>query len=190
MENLVQILKQNSLTGEDVALLQSIAKPQNVKTHKALIDYGERCDRVFFVLKGGFVLKLLNVETGDERAMNFYLASFQPFMTVPQSYFREVPSDCKLQAITNSDVLGFAKKDFIGILQHNERIARFYQARVIEALLGELDFRMKLIAHTPKRLYEILINEAPELVRNVPSKDLANFMGISPEWFSNLKRRI
>lgn len=173
-----------------MVLVQSIASMRNVKTHKSLVDYGENCQSIFFVLKGGFVMKVIHIESGEERTINFNLDSFQPFMTSPQSYFNSTPSNYKLQAIKNSDVLVFEKKDLFEVIKLNERIKDFYYQQIINALLLELDFRMKLITLSPQKLYELLISDYQEIIKNVPSKYVANFIGISPEWLSSLKRKI
>lgn len=190
MENLLQILRQNNLTENDTQLIRAIATTKNVKTYKTLVDYGEKCQSIYFVLKGGFVLKVLNEEDGSERTINFNLASFQPFMTVPHSYFKNVPSNFKLQALTNSDILVFDKKQLLDIVAQSEIIKEFYYQQIINALLLELDFRTKLITLSPKRIYELLISDYQEVIKNVSSKDIANFIGISPEWLSNLKHKL
>jgi CRP-like cAMP-binding protein len=190
MENLLQLLKEDNLTEKDIKQIQAIATPLNVKTYKTLIDYGEKCQSIYFVLRGGFVMKFLNDEDGNERTINFCLDSFQPFMTSPESYFNNVPSSCKLQAIKNSDVLMFNKNHLLDILEQNKAIRDFYYHRIIQALLMELDFRMKLISYTPQKLYTLLISDYQEIIKNVSSKDIANFIGISPEWLSNLKQKL
>jgi CRP/FNR family transcriptional regulator len=190
MENLLQILQYYNLDENDIKLIQTIAKSKNIKTHKTLIDYGEKCQNIYFVLKGGFVLKFLNEITGNERTINFNLDSFQPFMTVPQSYFNNIPSNCKIQAIKNSDVLVFEKNRLLEIVNLSERIKDFYYQQIINALLLELDFRMKLITYSPQEIYELLISDYTEIVKNIPSKDIASFIGISPEWLSNLKQKL
>jgi CRP-like cAMP-binding protein len=190
MEHLLHIFKENHFSENDIQLIQGIATPANVKTYKTMVDYGEKCQSIYFVLKGGFVLKILNEADGNERTINFHLASFNPFMTVPHSYFKNEPSHFKLQAITNSDVLVFNKTALIDATHQSEKIKDFYYQQIIDALILELDFRTKLISLSPKKIYELLISDYQEVIRNVSSKDIANFMGISPEWLSNLKQKM
>lgn len=190
MNNFIQILQSHQFTQDDIHLVQSVASIKNIKSYKTLIDYGERCQCIYFVLKGGFVMKAINEEDGNERTINFNLDSFQPFMTVPQSYFNNVPANCKLQAIKNSDILVFEKKQLLEIVNQSECIKDFYYQQIINALLLELDFRMKLITCSPQKLYALFISDYQEIIKNIPSKDIASFIGISPEWLSNLKKKI
>lgn len=135
-------------------------------------------------------MQLIKEEDGSERTINFYLDSFQPFMTVPRSFFQETPSNCKLTAIKNSDILAFPKKELMGLVESNPSIRLFYQDQIINALLSELDFRMKLLSVSPQKMYKLLITDYQEIIQNVSSRHIANFIGISPEWLSNLKRII
>lgn len=189
MEALLSIFKGYNLSESDLDLIISIAKPLNIKTHKTLINYGERCQKIYFVLKGGFIMKILLDEGAGERTISFNLDCFHPFMTAPHSYFQNVPSNCKLQAIKNSDVLEFEKKQLLDLLEKSDAIRDFYYQQIVEALLTELDFRMKLITLSPQNLYKLFISDYQEVIKNVSSKDIASFIGISPEWLSNLKRK-
>lgn len=190
MDKLSQRLQHHHLTKSDISEIQSIARPRNTKTHKVLVNYGEKCQKIYFVERGAFILKFLNEESGNERAISFHLENFQPFMSVPHSYFNNVPANCKLQAIKNSDVFEFDKRELLDLVKHNARIKEFYYQEIIYLLLAEFDFRIKLLSYSPRKLYEMLIDNYQEIIKNVPSKDIASFIGISPEWLSNLKQKI
>jgi len=189
MDKFIEVLKKYKLTEKDIELLKGIAIPENVKTNKALIDYDNTCNNIYFVLKGGFVMQLLK-DDGNEKTINFFLDNFQPFMTIPQSYFSEISTNCKLMAIRNSDILKLPKTDLVEAIENSSTIKDFYQSQIINALLSELDFRTKLLSYSPKRMYELLISEYQEVIQNVSSRHVANFIGISPEWLSNLKRTL
>lgn len=189
MDKFINLLKQAQLTDKDIGTLQQISVPINVKTNKTLINYGDNCTNIYFVLKGGFVQQVLK-DDGSEKTINFFLDGFQPFMTVPQSYFRETKSDYKLTAIKNSDIIFFSKKNLLEAAENSITIKDFYQNQIILAFLGELDFRTKLLTYSPKSMYELLISDYQEVIKNVSSRHIANFIGISPEWLSNLKRTL
>ena len=190
MDTFSEVLAKFKLSEQEISRIQKIAVPQNVKTNKVLINYGEKCQHIFFVLRGGFVMQLLKEEDGSERTINFYLENFQPFMTVPQSFFQNTPSICKLSAIKNSDILAFPKNGLLELVEQHQAIKDFYQTQIIAALLSELDFRMKLLSLSPQKIYKLLIADYQEVVQNVSSRHIANFIGISPEWLSNLKRTL
>jgi hypothetical protein len=59
-----------------------------------------------------------------------------------------------------------------------------------QALQEENDFKLKIISYSTERLYSYLIEHCPEVIQKVPSKFIAEFMGISSEWLSKLKHRV
>jgi hypothetical protein len=188
MDKFINYLRSSDLTEEDINLICSIATHENIKTNKTLIDYDEKCQYIYFILKGGFVMQFLDEENEKERTINFFLDGFQSFMTVPQSFFRDKLSNCKLVAIKNSDILAFPKNELLSIVESRLPIKDFYQTQIIEALLNELDFRTKLLCYSPQKIYQLLISDYQEIIQNVSARHIANFIGISPEWLSNLKR--
>jgi len=72
----------------------------------------------------------------------------------------------------------------------DNNVHTFYQNLIINMLLIESDLKSKLICFDAEDLYKYLINAYPELIINVPSKYIAEFMSISPQWLSKIKRRI
>jgi hypothetical protein len=61
---------------------------------------------------------------------------------------------------------------------------------VTQALQEENDFKLKIISYSSERLYNYLITHCTKVIQQVPSKFIAEFMGISSEWLSKLKHRI
>ena len=59
---------------------------------------------------------------------------------------------------------------------------------IIKSLIRENQFRTKLLTYSSKKFYAHLVDNYPEIIKNIPSKDIASFLGISAVWISNLKR--
>jgi len=95
-----------------------------------------------------------------------------------------------LRAFANSEVIEFDKKDIDRIIFQDINLFQFYHSLVTQALQEENDFKLKIISYPSERLYSYLITHCPKVVQQVPSKFIAEFMGISSEWLSKLKHRI
>jgi hypothetical protein len=95
-----------------------------------------------------------------------------------------------LRAIAHSELLEFNKADMDAIMLEDIEFFKFYHLIVTQALQEENDFKLKIISYSSERLYSYLIKCCPEVIQKVPSKFIAEFMGISPEWLSKLKNRI
>ena len=190
MDKLFAALQSANISFDQIEKLLSKGKLLQVKSQSLLVQPGTICDKVFFVVKGGFVVRFIDQELEIEKTINFYLEDFHPFMSCVDSYFTETKTACELRAITNSEVLEFNKKDLDAIISEDIKFFKFYHFMLTQALQEENDFKLKIISYSSERLYSYLMKHCPEVIRQVPSKFIAEFMGISAEWLSKLKNRI
>lgn len=190
MNKFLQSLQASNISPDKIESIISKAKLLNVKSQSLLIKSNTNCDKAYFVLKGGFVCRYIDEELEIEKTINFYLEDFHPFMSCVDSYFLETKTQCELRAIAHSEVIEFNKKDIDTIISQDIDLFKFYHSLVTQALQEENDFKLKIISYSSERLYSYLITHCPKVIQQVPSKFIAEFMGISSEWLSKLKHRI
>ncbi|RRA98782.1 Crp/Fnr family transcriptional regulator [Larkinella rosea] len=183
-------LSKAHLPPEAIGKIIGLGKRIEVKNQARLIEPQQICDKAYFVLKGGFVCRYCDEELEIERTINFFLDDFQPFMSCVDSFFSGSKTRCELRAICHSEVIAFEKKDIETHIHQDIHLFRFYHSLVTKALQGENDFKLKIISYSSERLYDYLITHCPRIIQRVPSRFVAEFMGISPEWLSKLKHRI
>jgi len=188
-KNFISELMDAGLPGQLIDTVVGMGQLINVKSQTKLIDAGKECRMIYFILKGAFVGRHLNVETGDKRTIGFHMDNFQPFMTCVDSYFTNTPTACDLLAISNAEVFAFRKNDLEELAGAHKILSAFYYSRIINALVSEHDFKTKLIQYSSDSLYKYLICYHPQIIQKIPSKYIAEFMGISPEWLSKLKHK-
>lgn len=186
---LLQELLKANVSSDSVRKLLEIIKFQEVKNQQLLVIPGEICDKIFFVLEGGFVCRYVDEANEVEKTINFYLDSLHPFMSCVDSFFSGLPTRCELRAISGAKVLVLCKKDLQIVMSDDIALFKFYHSMVTKALQEENDLKLKLIAYTSEQLYQYLIGQLPVVIQRVPSRFIAEFMGISPEWLSKLKHR-
>ncbi|MFN3380107.1 MAG: Crp/Fnr family transcriptional regulator [Runella zeae] len=186
---LLQELLKANVSSDSVRKLLEIIKFQEVKNQQLLVIPGEICDKIFFVLEGGFVCRYVDEANEVEKTINFYLDNLHPFMSCVDSFFSELPTRCELRAISGAKVLVLSKKDLQLLMSEDMALFKFYHSMVTKALQEENDLKLKLIAYTSEQLYQYLIGQLPVVIQRVPSRFIAEFMGISPEWLSKLKHR-
>lgn len=190
MNKLLQTLNASNISADSIEAILSKGKLLSVKSQTLLIKPNTICDKVFFVLKGGFVCRYIDDELEIEKTINFYLEDFHPFMSCVDSYFSGTKTQCELRAITNSEVIEYNKKDIDQFINHDRQLFHLYHSIVTQALQEENDFKLKIISYPSEKLYSYLMANCPKVIQYVPSKFIAEFMGISSEWLSKLKHRI
>jgi hypothetical protein len=190
MNKLLNDLKEANLSPEIIDFFTHKGEHIQVKNKSTLINSGTVCDKVYFVLKGGFVCRYIDTELEIEKTINFYLEDFHPVMACVDSIFTTSKTQCELRAITNSEVLAFDYVDIDLLAYQDSQFLKYYLSGITRALQEENDFKLKIIAYPSEKLYTYLITHCPLVIQQVPSMYIAEFMGISPEWLSKLKQRI
>lgn len=170
-------------------LLHEYGTPQTVKTHETLIQVGEQCHHIYYVTKGGFLRRFYNENSSVFRTISFHLSNHRPFMTLNESYFAMKPSLYEIKAFQPAEVLVFKRGLIEEMNQKHTFLQEFYHAKILEALIFENEFKARLISYSSKEFYDYLCEEYPQIVRQVPSKYIADVMRISPEWLSKLKQK-
>ncbi len=188
-KNFISELMDAGLPGHLIDAVINMGQFKSIKSQTKLIDTGKECRMIYFILKGAFVCRHLNEETGDKRTIGFHMDDFQPFMTCVDSYFTNTRTACDLLAIGDGEVLEFRKNDLEELAGTHQVLSAFYYARIINALVSEHDFKTKLIQYSSDSLYRYMICHHPQIIQKIPSKYIAEFMGISPEWLSKLKHK-
>lgn len=173
-----------------VDLFYRRGKRLNVKSQECVIQVGQTSNRVFLVLYGGFVCQNYDPESDQYRTINFHTNNFHPLMTVLDSYFRDVASTCQLKAFKRSEILVLSKKGILAELDKEPNLKESYMEETIYALTVINEFHTKLITLNTKNMYKYLTRDCPQLLMQVPDKYIAEFIGIRPEWLSQIKQEL
>ncbi len=187
---ILDTLLQAGIPLEQAEYLIQIGTFKNLKSKELALSIGEKCDKCFFILRGSFVSQYLHRDKGDEITINFHLPNFQPFMIAMDAYFSGTKSVFQLKAISNSDVLIFSKADMEYAKDTFPAFKDLYINKIINALVAENELKSRLIALTSEDLYKYLLSNKKELIKQVPAKYIAEFMGITREHLSRLKHQL
>ena len=189
LEEYLNNLQNFGMAEESTQLIRDNTKVIQVKSKDTLILPGDICKNVYLVVHGGFVCRYIHEKTGKANTINFYLENLHPVMACVDSFFTDVPTHCELKAIADSIVLALPKSVAEALKEQDKSYAKFYYDVIITAMVEENELKMKLIAYSSKEKYDYIMDEMPMVFQAVPSKYIAEFCGISPEWLSKLKKQ-
>lgn len=188
---LIELLLSQKIKPSSINLLMAAGKILVVKKRTKIIQLGEICDKGFFILDGGFISRVYNNKTKKSRTQNFFLDDYNPFMSCEDSYFTGEKTNTDLLAIKDSLIIQFTKNDLERLIDKNADLGVFFNNYIlVNALKQESELRKMLNAFTKDEIYSYLIDKANSVVKNVPSKYIAEFIGISAEWLSKTKKKI
>ena len=158
--------------------------PLRKKEH--LFRQGELCTHIYFVSKGCLNLYFVN-DRGQKQTVQFalehwWLSDFMAFRSSSRT-------DFNLQAVERSKVLGIDRKGEQELLERFPELERYFRL-IHERAYGASLIRMKYVYGLSKEeLYHDFAQKFPDFVQRVPQYLLASFLGLSPEYLSELRGR-
>lgn len=185
--NLIHFIKQIvPFTDEEIQKASCLFTENSLKKGEFLIKEGEFNSDIIFVNKG--MLRAYFVK--DETEKTYDLAIENQIITVLNSYILDTPSTDCIQAIEDTSMSIISKENLETLFSQSakwERLGRL----IFQNYTHEQEVRLRsFIAETAQERYERLATEKPELLRRTPQIYLANFLGITPQSLSRLRRKI
>jgi CRP/FNR family transcriptional regulator, anaerobic regulatory protein len=186
METILAVL--NGIYPLSTGLREHLVKILDVKTIKRkdyLLQAGKTCDEICFIESG--LLKSFYLEDGKE--VNKWFMKEGDIAIAVQSFFKQIGSIEFIQAIEDTTIQFIRYKDLQYIYAHFQEF-NFIGRIITEKYYCLLDERMDAIKnHTAWFRYQYMIKNYPELVKRVPAKDLASYLGMEKEHLSAIKNQ-
>lgn len=161
-----------------------------VKTFAKKIDLlqeGQVCKYNYFVLNG-LLRKFFINEKGTEQITEFAIETW--WMTDNISYEHKVPSEFYIQTVERSEVLVISSESQEKLLVEFPVMERYFRF-VYQRAYAANQMRVKYIFSLSKEeFYFNLLKKQPAFVQRVPQYLIASFLGFTPEYLSEIRKRI
>jgi CRP-like cAMP-binding protein len=180
------IRKYVNLDEQEVAILCKFIKPVQLKRKEFLTNEGQVCRAIYFVEKG--CLRMYFVDGKSvERITQFALDSW--WMSDYISFMNNVPSEYFIQAIEKSEVLMIDRDVFDELLKVLPQLERYFRL-VMQKAVGAAQLRIKyMFEMTKEEFYNHFIGSFPEFAQRVPQYMIASYLGLTPEYVSELRKK-
>lgn len=153
-----------------------------------LLDKAGRVPQYHNFIVSGYMRKFYVNEKGDEVTND--LNDGPRFFTSYQHFVQQTVSNEYLQCITDCEILRISREDA-------ERTAKTsytqkdYTIRLFQQIQEEYRERIDDLANlTAEQRYLKFLKSSPNIIRNVPLKYIASYLGIKPESLSRIRREI
>lgn len=154
-----------------------------------LVKRGSKRKYVYFVSSGSLATFLFTIE-GIKKAIWFHFDDLFNMAAAADSYYLNQPTKYEISAMEKSTVIRFSKQNFdLWILKY-PLFNNFYIKGITYGRVVVQEARAQRLISTPEQYYYYLSEKFPTMVNRVSAKNMAYFLGVSPEWFSKLKKRM
>ena len=159
---------------------------RSVKKSDIITDYGQMETKAYFIKSGIVQVELASQK--EVKILDFFFKN--SFCFSYSSFINKTVSDVRIKAITDCELEFIEIADLQAAYQHSLIINKLGRI-VTERLYAKRVQREKmLLTKGSKENYLFLIDKYPEVVQHIPLKDIAKYLGITPESLSRIRKSI
>lgn len=166
-----------------IALLTEI----KLRRKDFLLQAGEIAKYEYFITKG-----CLKVYTLDEDgAPHISMFAIEDYWTGDiSSFMTKEPSRYYIKATENSELLGISRANYDVLFQEIPKFERFYRILYQRSLISYIRRSNHGISLTAEERYINFKKKYPQIVNRITQKDLAAYIGITPEFMSKIISKV
>jgi len=159
---------------------------QTLKKKTYLLKEGEYCRHLSFIVSGTFRFFHIN-EKGDEKDEHFSLGN--EFVVDIQSFMDDIPAKMNIQAISDSKILTIIQSDYNQLSKTIPQLIVFENLMLKKSLFNTYNRLVSLLKDSPDTRYLTLLQEQPRIHKEVPLQYIANYLGVTRETISRIRKR-
>ncbi len=152
-----------------------------------LLRHGEICKHVYFVVKGCLQVYVLD-KRGNESTRSFYFE--EGWATDIFGFQNQKPSSENVKCVEPSQLLKIHYSDFQELSKEVPHFAALY-SELLESSYTSTVYRVNtLTAMNSLERVQWLMENKPIIMKRLPSKLVASYLGITPETLTRLKPKL
>lgn len=187
-EILIEFAKKHiEISTEDEEKIKKYFKVRNVEKNEILLNAGEVCNHLYFVVQG--ILRTFHLNANGTEFTRLIRKENQ-FCTVLLSFLEKKSSVANIQALEKGVLLAISSEDFRTLTKESEIAQKMY-TKTLEDFenfhLKRLEF---LTSYSPKEKTEIFLKEYHELEPRLTDKVIASYLQITPETYCRCKKSL
>lgn len=161
----------------------NIWQPFEAKRKTILTPQGETEQHLYFVTEGVQRAYFLTEDDKEATLVFTYPCSFSG---VADSFLTQTPSRYFFETLTQSQFLKTSYVQVHSLMDKYPNFERFILKATSFALRGALERQIELQTYSAEKKFTTLLNRSPQVLRLIPHKYLASYLGIDAATFSKL----
>lgn len=172
--DLFRLFKENNLFNETIVLNRS-----DYLSISGMVDAN-----VYFVEEGS--LKIFVINDSEEQIIRFGYKN--NIVASLDSFLSGKPSDFYIQALKRTTVKVILKTDLISFFNSDSEYLKIWISVLENLVLQHMEREKDLLIVSPKARYERVLKRSPQVFQEIPNKHIANYLRMTPETLSRLKK--
>jgi len=175
------------LTDQEKQKYLSLLTEITVKKKSFLMQSGEITKYEYFITKG--CLKVYTI--GEDGTPHISMFAIEDYWTGDlASFITKTATPYFIKATEHSELLGISRSNYDLLLQEIPKFERFYRILYQRSLINYIRRSNHGISLSAEDRYIAFKEKYPTIVNRVTQKDLAGYLGITPEFMSKIITRV
>lgn len=180
------IRKYVDLDDHSIEVLNRYIKPTSLKKKEFLLKEGQICRSIYFVEKGCLRMFFINDKMAEQITQfaleHWWISDFMSFMdSKPSGYF--------IQTVEKSEILSIDARSFDAMVSELPQMERYFRI-IMQRAWAASQLRIKYMYELSKEeFYNHFCRSFPEFVQRVPQYMIASYLGLTPEYVSELRKK-
>jgi len=167
-------------------VLAARTRRTTIEKNTIIMQQGKSVDRLYFLNSG--TVRLLRVHNTTDITIDFI--SWNVFVSTVVYLVNREPSPCALETLTETDAFYWELEDLLYLKEHTKVVSAIEQALLSRLLNWNQDREMDILSMTPEERYIKLMNTQPDVIRDVPLKFIASYLGIHQDSLSRIRHKL
>lgn len=178
------IAKHIALTPAEQAHFVSLLIPKKIKKKQFLLREQEICRHSAFVTQG-----CLRGYTIDTNGFEHILQYAPPDWWIADMYslIAQQPGNLNIDALEETELLLLSKKDQEQLYLEVPKFERFFRIITENSLVTNRQRLLDNLSLSAQQRYELFCQRYPSLIHCLPQKQIAAYIGVTPEFLSKMK---
>lgn len=161
---------------------------EHVQYHKKglLTSMGEVENYIYFIKSGAVRSYFIK----DKREICVDFGFENDFVSAYTSFLTRLPSDVHVQALSHVQAMRVHYQFVYQMSEISKLHERFGRVIAERLYMNKPRREMQLLSHSAEENYRDLIENHPEVVKYIPVKDIASYLGIHPESLSRIRKNM
>ena len=184
---LQNISKHISLTSDEEKLFLSKIEFKSYKSKTILLSAGEIANCTYFVNSG--ILRSFTINDNIiEHVLHFACEGW--WIGDMYSYISQKPGHLFIEVLEDAEVAIITKENQEELYLHIPKLERFFRILAENSLVSHQERLMDNLSLTAEERFEKFCTKYPTLIQKVSQKNVASYIGVTPEFFSKMKSRL
>jgi CRP/FNR family transcriptional regulator, anaerobic regulatory protein len=158
-----------------------------IKSYKAktvLLHAGEVCKHSYFVNSG--ILRSFNINDNIvEHVLHFACEGW--WIGDMYSLLSQKPGNLFIEVNEDAEIVLLSKENQEELYLEIPKLERFFRILTEISLVAHQERLMDNLSLTAEERFEKFCSKYPTLIQKVPQKQIASYIGVTPEFFSKMK---